>query len=777
MAGRRYPDPTTCLLLLTLASAAAIVRCAEENTCLILAGETGGTAGNAYCYHTFSNQRVVIAKGDVLEYEMFQPASNPSPSAGLDIDFASGAPLRATACQDKAGKPCHPGTQLPESVGRWLPRQIALTPMAGRSNLQWNVALEGDDKGVYALCLDNVAIAHADGTRTVIYANGPPPVNRPSIRSIYAHNAVLATIPRTSVTNEGLARWLAQERPAIVSQASPVTPLASPAPAPPPPARKVRAKPAAKPQPVPESKLIEEARTLVRDFFSSDYAKAAGGQRETLIARLTKEAAETNTDMDLKYALLDEALTAARQCERFDLALDTIDAVARAFELDGWKLKTEVIRQAAPDSAEEGKTLVACCLEQLETAFDEDRYAEAQAILGIARECATRLKDEHALELLKKHSRELTDRQPLFARYQAAKKALEEKPDDAAAHLAVGVYLCFVKEDLEAGLPHLAAGSDPALKTLASQELAKPAASDARFALADAWFDLAQKPGPGKDVMLERAAEHYTAVLPNLDGEARTKAAQRLAVIRPAPAAEAEPATADGPAAGLAPLIRLSFDKATLFQQGDHLLAKDLSGNAHRVILAGCTSGPGVSGEAVVLDGKQSRVVVVDSGKLDFGGKDFTAAVWFRPDALPAREQMIFEKSAWPQPDTFQITLFSPTTVRFNYPAISPGVNHEIALVPGTWHHYAFVVQAGKTLTLYANGKAVASAPMIKPIGPGSSPIHIGHRRAGLCPFTGAIDEFVLVPRALAAAEVAQRPPPPAPPVARPTPAPKADGP
>ncbi len=44
-----------------------------------------------------------------------------------------------------------------------------------------------------------------------------------------------------------------------------------------------------------------------------------------------------------------------------------------------------------------------------------------------------------------------------------SQEKLKESPDDPAANLAVGSYLCFNKDQWERGLPMLAKGSDPAL--------------------------------------------------------------------------------------------------------------------------------------------------------------------------------------------------------------------------------------------------------------------------------------------------------------------------
>ena len=65
--------------------------------------------------------------------------------------------------------------------------------------------------------------------------------------------------------------------------------------------------------------------------------------------------------------------------------------------------------------------------------------------------------------------------------YGDAKKSLAilfEKPDDPDANLKFGKYRCFIKSDWKSGLPMLAHGNDPALKSLAAEEIAGTNAAD-----------------------------------------------------------------------------------------------------------------------------------------------------------------------------------------------------------------------------------------------------------------------------------------------------------
>ena len=93
------------------------------------------------------------------------------------------------------------------------------------------------------------------------------------------------------------------------------------------------------------------------------------------------------------------------------------------------------------------------------------------------------------------------------------------------ANLTVGRYLCFTRGDFDKGVAMLAKGSDDALKTLASADIAKPTTSDAQKGLGDQWWDLSLKEAKNPAVAENcrgRAGFWYLQALPKLTGLAKT---------------------------------------------------------------------------------------------------------------------------------------------------------------------------------------------------------------------------------------------------------------
>ena len=122
-----------------------------------------------------------------------------------------------------------------------------------------------------------------------------------------------------------------------------------------------------------------------------------------------------------------------------------------------------------------------------------------------------------------------------IATAQAAIHAAEEKlkttPDDPAACRIVGSWYCFEKDNWPEGLKLLAKCSDPALKSLAENELAgKPLTPVEKAVHGDSWWDLADKsPNKSKVAMRKFACNYYQDALTDLpDGLEKTRLENRV---------------------------------------------------------------------------------------------------------------------------------------------------------------------------------------------------------------------------------------------------------
>ncbi len=98
-----------------------------------------------------------------------------------------------------------------------------------------------------------------------------------------------------------------------------------------------------------------------------------------------------------------------------------------------------------------------------------------------------------------------------FERVKQFENILRNQPSDPEANLAVGKFLCFIKNDWETGLPLMAHATNEPLKTVVATEInEKPKTADQQIALADLWKNLgASADEPDKAGCQQRARYWY----------------------------------------------------------------------------------------------------------------------------------------------------------------------------------------------------------------------------------------------------------------------------
>lgn len=122
-----------------------------------------------------------------------------------------------------------------------------------------------------------------------------------------------------------------------------------------------------------------------------------------------------------------------------------------------------------------------------------DEYEVAIKALQEAVKLVSRTKNAELAERAQARLPELKSRSQEYARVKSALKTLDQEPDNPAANLVVGKYLCFTKGDWAAGLARLSKGSDADLRSLATmEEAAKSGSNDShpetQIRLGDSWW-------------------------------------------------------------------------------------------------------------------------------------------------------------------------------------------------------------------------------------------------------------------------------------------------
>jgi hypothetical protein len=297
------------------------------------------------------------------------------------------------------------------------------------------------------------------------------------------------------------------------------------------------APPAAMPASVPEPAAQAEAEKLVREVFKAEYARRAPADRLALARRLLRQGQEAGDDAAARFVLFREAAALAAEAGEPGVVLEAVEATARHFMVDSLALKAERLGGMDPArlKAEAQPRLAAALLGALEEAVGTDRAELGARIAKAAEAVAQRGQDSKLQAHIQARLKAVRELETAQTGLKAALAVLAEKPGDPGASLTVGRFYCLLKGDWERGLPMLAKGEDAGLRALAERDLGQPEGAAARLALANGWWEAAEKgAGAAKARLQERATYWYEQALPGLTGLSKVAAEKRLEAARSA---------------------------------------------------------------------------------------------------------------------------------------------------------------------------------------------------------------------------------------------------
>ncbi len=287
--------------------------------------------------------------------------------------------------------------------------------------------------------------------------------------------------------------------------------------------------PASAPAPVPDADSLARAQRMVREVFAADFLLNDRLSRRALARRLIDQAADTADEPAARFALLSDARDVAAAAGDAHTATRAIRQLARSFAVDPLSMTLAALMAArrAADSPQLLAAVASAALDAIDMAVAADDYAAASRLADLAEQAATAARHVSLTLQSRQRNAEVATIRQHYERSHTARDLLQQR-DDPQAHLALGWFLCCIKNDWNAGLPHLAGGSDEPLKRLASRELSHLTDSD-RYEIAGDWWDLAQRlTGLTQRHVYGHAAEHYRQALPALTGLRRSLAESRI---------------------------------------------------------------------------------------------------------------------------------------------------------------------------------------------------------------------------------------------------------
>jgi hypothetical protein len=277
--------------------------------------------------------------------------------------------------------------------------------------------------------------------------------------------------------------------------------------------------------PEPDAAVQKETLKKIRDLFREEYAKKLPADQQALARKLLQSGTETAGDDAAKFVLLKEAREIAVATGDPETALRAVDETAKTFAVDGAALKLAVLGKIVVKEAEAARTVAKGYLALVNDAVRTENFDAAATAAQRAEALAKVAQDG----VLAARAAELKAEASSLKSEAARVKPMLDKPGTGDAE-AIGRYLCFVKGDWEAGLPHLIAGAKPPIKTAAEKESLKPQDAAMQADLADLWWDIAQKEKSAwrRERILARAKQWLDLAAPAATGLVKVRVQKRL---------------------------------------------------------------------------------------------------------------------------------------------------------------------------------------------------------------------------------------------------------
>ena len=295
---------------------------------------------------------------------------------------------------------------------------------------------------------------------------------------------------------------------------------------------------------VPSEAEQQKARKLVLEVFQKQYDRATTPEEQAALARkLLDKVQQEETDPPGRFVLLIMARELAERARHWGTAVEAIDELNAGFRIDAVEMKTQVLEGFAKlaRTSPEHAAIAEAALPLVDEAAAQANVVLAGRLAKLAQAEAGKARNRELQVAARASAKQVQELAKVTKEVEAAREALKLNPQDPAANLVLGKYLCFVRGDWTGGLPCLAASSDESLKALAQKDLARPDSPAEMVALGNQWWDLSEKDQPaGQKPCRLRAAHWYRASLdelaPGLERDMVQKRVQEAAGLEEASA-------------------------------------------------------------------------------------------------------------------------------------------------------------------------------------------------------------------------------------------------
>lgn len=283
-------------------------------------------------------------------------------------------------------------------------------------------------------------------------------------------------------------------------------------------------------RPVPPAEELQAAEKQVREIFRKEFENATRPDAKAELAKtLATQAQQTRDKPADHYALLKLSADLAAEAGDADQVQKLLGTLSDAYELDLSKVAA-VVAELGKNARNDARTkAVEVALEYADAALAEEHFETATQLANLGMSIVSKLRETDLRKTVKDQQDQIKSLQKQSQAATAAAETLKENPDDPAANLIRGKYLCLVKQDWDAGLPLLAKSSQADLKAAAEKELAADKKPEDKSALGDAWMAVAKTaPADDRGGYESRAQFWFKDALDEVAGLAKAYVERRL---------------------------------------------------------------------------------------------------------------------------------------------------------------------------------------------------------------------------------------------------------
>ncbi len=252
---------------------------------------------------------------------------------------------------------------------------------------------------------------------------------------------------------------------------------------------------------VPDNTQRASAIKQLKKTYSEFYEDKTPIKQGEFVDVLLKDAQEKDIDAVSRYVMFDEARKISIALAHPENTAKCVDMLGKYFELEFYELAKKSLDEVGRKIKMPAKRekLITAWSGFWRKALNEEDFVHAVELIDRTIRAARKLKDVEFLKRMSVIKSDVQGMKNIASKAEKQREVLKENAGDAAANLAEGRYLCFVKNDFAKGIPYLMKGSDSRLKNASELEtkILKIAedqqTADQQLEVAEAWMAVARK--------------------------------------------------------------------------------------------------------------------------------------------------------------------------------------------------------------------------------------------------------------------------------------------